>query len=110
MYFSTKNLSLDEKFKSAPRTYIKTFLIPNFFCKKRLFYVSKAPQAQRVMGALSYTQKLLKMIFTFLGIFFAPPNSKNKCLNVGFTTYTKPSKNDNFCHFMMDFEKLLIFL
>ena len=107
MFFSIKNLSSDEKIKSAPHIFIKTCLIPNFFGKNCLFYVSKAPQSRRVMGALSDTQKRLKLTLTSLGIFFALPSSKKKCFRVRFVVYTDCSKNDRFCYFMMDFEKCL---
>ena len=109
MFFSIWNLSSDEKIKSAPHIFIKTCLIPNFFGKNCLFYVSKAPQSRRVMGALSDTQKRLKLTLTSLGIFFALPSSKKKCFRVRFTVYTDCSKNDRFCYFMMDFEKMLDF-
>ena len=102
-------LILRWKIKSAPHIFIKTCLIPNFFCKNCFFYVSKAPQAQRVMGALSDIQKRLKLTLTSLGIFFALPSSKNKCFRVRFAVYTDCSKNDKFCHFMMTFEKMLDF-
>ena len=62
-----------------------------------------------MMGALSDTQKRLKLTLTSLGIFFALPSFKNKCFRVRFAVYTDCSKNDRFCHFMMDFEKMLDF-
>ena len=102
MFFSMKCLLSDEKIKSAPHTLIKSCLIPNFFWKNHFFYVSKAPPSQGMTGALSVTQKSLKLTFTFLGIFFAPSSSKKKCFGVGFVAYTECSKNDRICHFMMD--------
>jgi len=82
-------------------------LIPNFFCKNWPFYVSKAPQDQRVTGALSDIQKLLKLTLTSLGIFFALPSSKKKRFRVRFAMYMDCSKNKKFCHVMMDFQKIL---
>jgi len=55
-------------------------------------YVSKAPQTQRVMGALSDIQKGLKLTLTSLGIYFALPSSKKKCFKVRFAMYTDCSK------------------
>ena len=73
MYFSTKNLSLDEKFKSAPRTYIKTFLIPNFFCKKTTFLCfESAPGAKSHGGAFLYAKTSEDDLHLFGNIFCAP--------------------------------------
>ena len=76
MLFSMKYLFSGEKIKSAPHTLIKSCLIPNFFWKNRFFYVSKAPPSQGMTGALSVTQKPLKLTFTFMRIFFASSSSK----------------------------------
>ena len=62
-----------------------------------------------IFALCSDIQKRLKLTLTSLRIFFALPSSKKKCFRVRFAMYTDCSKNDRFCHFMMDFEKMLDF-
>ena len=53
---------------------------PSCFHKNCVFHVSKASQAQSVMGALSDIKKCLKLTLTPLGIFFTPASNKKNVL------------------------------
>ena len=86
-------------------TLIKSCLIPNFFWKNRVFYVSKASQSQGMRGRFLLHKNLWNWLSPSWKYFLHPLAPKNNVLQ-GVCYVHGVLKNR--CPFMMDFEICLI--